>query len=192
MSKMPTFLKLEKIMKKTIPMVAVSVLSAVLAGTAYADDIQDKEKELVEKQQDVVEIKQELNKENEKVSEERVHEANKTMQQISRVSKIIGTKVTNPKGESLGSINELVVDPDSGQVVYVVVSFGGMFGLGNKLFALPWSALHWERDKKNYVLNIDNEVLKKAPGFDKKHWPDSSNKWDQWREEIEQFYRNKS
>jgi len=61
-------------------------------------------------------------------------------------------------------------------------------GLGNKLFAIPWSVLHWTRDKEYYVLDLDKETLKNAPGFDKKHWPDSSNKWDLQREEINQFY----
>jgi hypothetical protein len=38
------------------------------------------------------------------------------------------------------------------------------------------------------VLDVDKNILKKAPGFDKKHWPNSSSKWDQQREELNQFY----
>ncbi len=178
-------------MKKLIPLVAASVLSVVLANSAYATDVQDKKKELIEKQQDAEKAKQELQQETQKAADERVHVANESMQQISRASKIINAKVTSPKDENLGSINELVIDPESGQVVYAVVTFGGLFGLGNKLFAIPWQALHWTRAKGNYVLDIDKDTLKKAPGFDKKHWPDSTNKWDQWREEIEQFYHVK-
>jgi sporulation protein YlmC with PRC-barrel domain len=111
------------------------------------------------------------------------------MQQISRASKIIGTDVKDSYGEKLGDIKELVLNPESGQVVYAVVSYGGAFGVGDKLFAVPWNALHWAHDKENYVLNVDKGTLKKAPGFDKDHWPDSASKWDQQREEIEQFYR---
>jgi len=48
--------------------------------------------------------------------------------------------------------------------------------------------LHWTRDKEHYVLDVDKTLLKGAPGFDKKHWPDSSNKWDQLSEELNQFY----
>ena len=58
-----------------------------------------------------------------------------------------------------------------------------------KLFAIPWHVLHWTRDKNHYVLNVDKTVLKDAPGFDKKHWPHSSNTWDQLSEELNQFYR---
>jgi len=168
-----------------------ALILGVLSGAAFATDVPEKQKELVEQQQEVEETKQELRQETLKATNELVSEANKSMQQISRASKIIGAKVTSPKGESLGNIKELVLDPNSGQIVYAVVSFGGWFGLGNKLFALPWSALNWARDKENYVLDVQKETLKKAPGFDKNHWPDSSNKWDQWREEIEQFYHVK-
>lgn len=178
-------------MKKLIPIVAVSLLSVTLTGAAYAADVQDKQKELTEKQQEVKETQKELNQENKKESVERAQVANESMQQISRASKIIGTKVKDAKGGKLGDIKDLVLDPESGQVVYAVVSFGGVFGVGNKLFAVPLKALHWTRDKEYYALDLDKETLKKAPGFDKKHWPDSSNKWEQQREELNQFYQVK-
>jgi len=96
--------------------------------------------------------------------------------------------VTNTTGDKLGNIKELVIDPQNGQVVYAVVSFGGVLGVGDKLFAIPWKALTWTRDKKVYTLNIDKATLKNAPGFDKKHWPDSSNSWDLLIRELDQFY----
>jgi len=178
-------------MKKLIPMVAVSLLSVTLAGTAYATDVEDKQKELTEKQQEVKETQKELSQENKKESVERAQVANESMQQVSRASKIISTNVKDTKGGKLGDIKDLVLDPESGQVVYAVVSFGGVFGVGNKLFAVPWKALHWTRDKEYYILDLDKATLKKAPGFDKKHWPDSSNKWEQQREELNQFYQIK-
>ncbi len=175
-------------MKKLIPIVAVSFLSATFVGVSYAADVQGKQQELIEKQQDVKEVKQELKQETKKEANEQVQAVNESMQQVSRASKIIGTAVKDTYGDNLGNIKELVLNPDSGQVVYAVVSYGGALGLGDKLFAVPWKALHWTNDKEHYVLDVDKATLKKAPGFDKKHWPDSASKWDQQREEIEQFY----
>lgn len=169
-------------MKSLIPVVAVSILSATLVGTTYAADVQEERQELKEKQQDVREKQRE-------VGEHAAQEANKEMQQMSRATKIIGTDVKNTKGEDLGDIKDLVVDPQSGRVVYAVVSFGGVLGMGSKLFAIPMSVLRWTADKDDYILDMDKETLKKAPGFDKKHWPDSTSKWDQQREQINQFYR---
>lgn len=169
-------------MKTLISIIAASFLSAAFVGTACAADVQEKQQEVKEKQK---ELKQERQKE----SVERSREANQEMQQVSRASKIIGTKVKNPNGENLGDIKELVIDPENGQVVYAVVSFGGVLGMGNKLFAIPWRALHWTRDKEYYVLDLDKDTLKKAPGFDKKHWPENSKKWEEQREALGQFYR---
>jgi sporulation protein YlmC with PRC-barrel domain len=169
-------------MNKLIPIAAVFFLSATLfAGASCAADVQEKQQEVKEKQK---ELKQERQVE----SAKRVQAANESMQQMSRASKIIGTNVKNPNGDKLGDIKDLVLDPESGQVVYVVVSFGGLLGVGDKLFALPWKALHWARDKEYYVFNVEESTLKKAPGFDKKYWPDSS-KWDQLREEVKEFYQ---
>ena len=175
-------------MKTLISIVAVSLTSAAFLGAGCAADVQEKQKELVEIQQQVEEKQNELDHERQKESTELAKESNKSMQQVSRASKIIGTPVKNPKGDSLGNVQELVLDPESGQVVYAVVSFGGLLGVGAKLFAIPWKALHWTGDKEYYVINEDKNTLAKAPGFDKKHWPDSSNKWDQLLKEVNQFY----
>lgn len=150
--------------------------------------IQEKRQEIIDKQEEVKEKQQELRQENRKEWEEQSKKHNETMLQVSRASKIIDTAVKNSSGDDLGTIKELVIDPVSGHMVYAVVSFGGVFGLGDKLFAIPWKALHWSYDNAHYTLNINKSSLEKAPGFDKDHWPDSSNKWDQLREELEQFY----
>jgi sporulation protein YlmC with PRC-barrel domain len=141
-----------------------------------------------EKQAEVIEKQKELRHEYRKELVEQIQQHNESMQQVSRASKIIGTTVENCHGDSLGDIKDLVLDPASGHVVYAVVSFGGVFGVGDKLFAIPWQALHWMRDKENYALDVDKGILEKAPGFNKDQWPDSTSKWDQQREELNQFY----
>lgn len=123
-----------------------------------------------------------------KHANENRQKSNLLMQQVSRASKIMGTAVKNPNGDKLGEIKDLVLNPDNGQVVYAVVTFGGVMGMGNKLFAIPWQALHWSAERGNYALNMDKSTLKTAPGFDKKHWPDSADSWDLQREGLQQFY----
>lgn len=176
-------------MKKIIPILAVSFLSAATSPIWAADDIQEKKQELLEKQQEVKEMQTEIRQDSKKATDLRAHEANKAMQQVSRASKITGTQVKNTIGDSLGDIIDLVLDPESGQVVYAVVSFGGVFGVGDKLFAIPWRALHWASDKEHYVLDLDKETLKNAPGFDQNHWPENSEKWEEQRQALGQFYR---
>jgi sporulation protein YlmC with PRC-barrel domain len=99
---------------------------------------------------------------------------------------LIGDSVVNGIDENLGDIKEIMLDMNSGQVAYAVLSFGGFLGLGEKLFAVPWQALHLDTINKRFVLNIDKERLKNAPGFNPDAWPDMSDVT--WANQIHSFY----
>jgi sporulation protein YlmC with PRC-barrel domain len=104
-----------------------------------------------------------------------------------RASKIIGFDVENPQGQDLGKIEDIVIDPADGRIAYAVLSFGGFLGLGEKYFAIPWSALAPKTgDNNTYVLNVDKEKLKNAPGFDRNNWPDMAN--PNWATDIDRYY----
>jgi sporulation protein YlmC with PRC-barrel domain len=100
---------------------------------------------------------------------------------------LIGDKVINQQNEDIGKIEELMISVHDGRVSYAVMSFGGVLGFGNKFFALPWSTLRVDQEKKCFVLNVDKERLKNAPGFDKDHWPDMSDA--KWTTEINTYYQ---
>ena len=91
-------------------------------------------------------------------------------------STLIGDRVVNLKGEDLGKIEDFMLDPEQGRVGYAVLSFGGFLGMGDKLFAVPMQALKLAREEKRFILDVDKERLKNAPGFDKNHWPDMSDR----------------
>lgn len=89
-------------------------------------------------------------------------------------STIIGDPVRNAAGENLGQIEELMIDLPLGKVGYAVLSFGGLFGLGKKLFAIPWQALRLDADNRCFILDVDKQKLETAPGFDQDNWPEVS------------------
>lgn len=99
---------------------------------------------------------------------------------------LIGNDVYNAQEEDLGDIKEIMLDVRSGKVNYAVLSFGGFLGMGTKLFAVPWSALKLDPVNERFVLDVDKERLKNAPGFDKDHWPDMADQ--SWRQEIHAYY----
>lgn len=99
---------------------------------------------------------------------------------------LIGDDVVNGNDESLGDIKEIMLDMGTGQVAYAVLAFGGFLGMGEKLFAVPWQALHLDTVNKRFVLNIDKERLKTAPGFNPDAWPDMSD--ITWSNQIHSFY----
>jgi sporulation protein YlmC with PRC-barrel domain len=82
-----------------------------------------------------------------------------------------GDAVVNRAGESLGTIEDFMLDVDSGRIRYAVLSFGGVLGIGNKLFAVPPEALSVDVENKRLVLDVDRERLENAPGFDRDNWP---------------------
>lgn len=99
---------------------------------------------------------------------------------------LTGHKVQNTAGEDLGKIDDLVLDDQTGRVLYAILAYGGLLGLGERLIAIPWKRLRLKGDQKIFLLNIDKETLAHAPSFDKEHWPDMT--LPEWRDEIETYF----
>jgi sporulation protein YlmC with PRC-barrel domain len=93
---------------------------------------------------------------------------------LMTASTLEGDRVVNRQGEDLGEIDEIMLDVPRGRVAYAVMSSGGFLGMGDKLFAIPWSALTLDTDNKCFVLDVDKQRLQDAPGFDKDSWPSSA------------------
>jgi sporulation protein YlmC with PRC-barrel domain len=97
-----------------------------------------------------------------------------------------GTSIKNPSGEGLGDIKDLMIDLTSGRVAYAVVEFGGLLGIGSKLFAVPMKALQQDAINKCFILNASKASLEHASGFDKDHWPDFADRG--WQESVHKHY----
>ncbi len=91
---------------------------------------------------------------------------------VLAASTITGDRVRNPAGDDLGKVEQIMIDIPSGRVAYVVLSFGGLLGIGDKLFAVPWDAMRLDEGEHEFVLDVDRKTLENAPGFDKSAWPD--------------------
>jgi sporulation protein YlmC with PRC-barrel domain len=111
-----------------------------------------------------------------------------THPRVLSAATIIGNKVVDTDGEQLGNIKDLVIDLDDAQIAYAVLSFGGFLGLGDKLFAIPLEALTFDTRANQVVLDVDKDVLKNAPGFDKDKWPDTAQYEAGWLLDIYEYY----
>lgn len=99
---------------------------------------------------------------------------------------VIGDSVVNRTGENLGKIEELMLDLETGRVAYAVLSFGGFLGMGEKLFAVPFEALKLDATREHFMLDVNKDKLKNAPGFDKHNPPQASDRT--WGAEVYKFY----
>jgi BON domain/PRC-barrel domain len=107
-------------------------------------------------------------------------------------SAVIGATVKDSQGKNIGKIEDLVVD-STGRVKYAVLSFGGFLGIGDKLFAVPWSAMRFDRDAndiKAVVLDVTKESLERAPSFARDKWPDPKDR--QWGESVSRYWSDTS
>jgi hypothetical protein len=97
-----------------------------------------------------------------------------------------GAMVYNPAGESLGDIYDVMIDKESGKIVYALMSLGGLLGIGRKLHPLPWSVLKYGPEIGGYVVTLSKSQLEAAPSYAAEFLPDFS---DRDREaELHHYY----
>ncbi len=99
---------------------------------------------------------------------------------------LIGDEVYNLQNEHLGEIKEIMLDMRSGKVAYAVMAAGGVFSMGERLFAIPWDALTLDTVNKRFVLALEKHKIDDAPGFDADHWPDMAN--PNWITQVKDYY----
>jgi len=103
-----------------------------------------------------------------------------------RVSKLMDAQVQDQNGEQVGEIDELAIHPDSGKVMYAIVSTGGNFSGGGKHTAIPVGALKFTKDGDPVRLNIDKNRFKDAGEFDIAGWDNVGDV--RWGRINHQFY----
>lgn len=97
-----------------------------------------------------------------------------------------GTSVYSPAGEKLGTVKYFMVDKTSGDVAYVVMSFGGFLGMGNSYHPLPWKALHYDRERGGYIVSLTREQLEAAPAYAEDMSPDWTS--SQYGSQVDTYY----
>lgn len=102
------------------------------------------------------------------------------------VEKIVGSKVRNMQEEELGTIEDLVVDLDTGRILYAVMDFGGFLGFGGKLFPVPWQSLAPLPSEGIFFLDVSKAKLEDAPAYDKDSLPEMGDM--HWGTKIAAFY----
>ena len=77
--------------------------------------------------------------------------------------RIEGTRVHDRDGKHVGTIDHLIIEKVRGRVVYVVASFGGLMGFGERLHTIPWEKLAYDTLFQAYRLEVTEAELQDAP-----------------------------
>ena len=110
----------------------------------------------------------------------------KNYRKVMSASSLSGDEVYNTQGEYLGTIEDFMLDLETGRIAYAVLSFGGIMGMGKKLCAVPPKMLMLNEKDRCFTLDADKERLQRAPGFDKENWPDMTK--ENFAADIRGFY----
>lgn len=106
--------------------------------------------------------------------------------ELMTAATLTGNDVLNLEGDKLGNVHDIMLDVPKGRVAYVVLSRGGVLGMGDKLFAIPWGALTLDTTRKCFILNVDAHRLEESDGFDKEKWPSMAD--FTWASQIHEHY----
>ncbi len=88
-----------------------------------------------------------------------------------RASQVMGLNVKNAAGDTIGEVEDLVLDVKDGKILAVVISSGGFLGVADTLSAVPVTALRYDDSSKSFKTELTKEQLGKAPQFKKDAWP---------------------
>ena len=83
-----------------------------------------------------------------------------------RASKLIGASVYDPTDQKIGTVDELVLNPD-GKVADVVIGVGGFLGAGEKRVAVPMADLKRGKNE-HFVLAATKDSLKQRANYELK------------------------
>ena len=102
-------------------------------------------------------------------------------------SRVTGASVFNSAGERIGHVEDLSIHKRSGEVIYAILAFGGVLGIGERSHPVPWTLLDYDPAKGGYVLGLEKADLEKAPSLTREELEDLG-AGDLWRARLFAYY----
>lgn len=104
-----------------------------------------------------------------------------------RSANLLGAPLKDPSGKKLGVIREVFLERDTGQARFVLLEFGGLFGTSGKYHPIPWRRLRYDEASDSYRTDLDKDLLKGSPAYDRDQFNDVSYGWS---EQAERYFRD--
>lgn len=104
-------------------------------------------------------------------------------------SKVKGTSVYNNAGEKIGTVEDVVLDKLSNQIMFAALGFGGVMGIGEKYYPVPWSMLDYNEDRGGYIVPLDKARIQNAPAYDLKDLTKHDGSLGAIREKTYSYYK---
>ena len=104
-------------------------------------------------------------------------------------SKVRGTAVYSDSGDKIGTVEDVVLDKQSNQIMFAALGFGGVLGMGEKYYPVPWSMLDYQDGVGGYVVPLSKDRLENAPAYDLKDLTKHDGSLGGIREKTYSYYK---
>jgi sporulation protein YlmC with PRC-barrel domain len=105
--------------------------------------------------------------------------------ETNRASEFIGKDVNDQAGENIGTVDDVVFD-NQGNINYIILSRGGIAGIGADLVPIPFKAEKFSFQEDTIILSMDQQKLEKAPSFSSGEWNELSRQ--EFQQQVHGYY----
>jgi hypothetical protein len=104
---------------------------------------------------------------------------------LSASNALDGMAVLDRAGARVGSIRYIILDMESGCAELAVLTLGGLFPIGERLYPLPWKELRYRSDDGTFEADLHASRLRHAPSFPRGEEPEFD---EAYQRRIRRFY----
>lgn len=106
---------------------------------------------------------------------------------VHRVSDLMGATITNAQNESLGTVDDIVMN-QKGDIKFAIIGHGGVLGIGESYIAAPWKAMKPAfGEDSTFTMNISKQELEKAPTFQRDNYQELQNR--EWLDRVHAHFK---
>jgi sporulation protein YlmC with PRC-barrel domain len=102
-------------------------------------------------------------------------------------SALLGKELDNLNDEELGSIEDLLIDLNTGEVLFATIEHGGFLDIGDSDFPVPLTAMQWGAEEDEMIVAISPDMLETFPDIDD-NWPGEFG--EGWHTDLNAFWSN--
>jgi sporulation protein YlmC with PRC-barrel domain len=103
-------------------------------------------------------------------------------------SRVKGTAVYDGSGDKIGTVEDVVLDKTSNRIMFAALGFGGVLGMGEKYYPVPWSLLDYDENKGGYIVPLSKDRLENAPAYELKDLTKHDGSLGDIREQTYTYY----